>query len=187
VEPRYAAHLKNGSWDKGMTQDEKAFWEQEAAQHWVFGSNIQDARILAADPMMRIADMNYRIPDPAVQAAADAGPSPFARQGYVFLGVSDRESILPMNNGGIKKKVFQFQYRFPMIGGPAPIGYCLDELVEIADGLFLGQLIYATNLSLPFQSGVDPEKYGYQLFGYFLLMDDDWQRHRLAIGLDTLD
>ncbi|HEC16782.1 MAG TPA: hypothetical protein ENI99_09475 [Sedimenticola sp.] len=187
VEPRYAAHLKNGPWDNGMTDADKAFWEEEAARRWVFGNNLQDARILAADPMMRIADMNYRVPDPAVQAAADAGPSPFVRQGYVFLGVSDQESILPMNNGAARKKVFQFQYRYPMIGGPAPIGYCLDELVEIADGLFLGQLIYATRLSLPFQSGVDPDEYRYQLFGYFLLMDDDWQRHRLVIGLDTLD
>jgi len=51
--------------------------------------------------------------------------------------------------------------------------------------MFLGQLIYATRLDLPFHSSVPPEKYQYQLFGYFLLLDDDWQRHRLAIGLDT--
>jgi len=92
-----------------------------------------------------------------------------------------------MNNGtGKKKKVFQFHYRFPMIGGPTPIGFCLDELVEIADGLYLGQLIYSTALHLPFHSSVDPDEYQYQLFGYFLLLDDAWQHHRLAIGLDTL-
>ncbi len=135
---------------------------------------------------MHVADMNYRVPVAALRSAANEGPSPFVRQGYTFLGVSDRESILPMNNGAEKKKrVFQFQYRYPMIGGPAPIGFCLDELVEIADGLFLGQLIYATRLDLPFHSSVNPAEYNYQLFGYFLLLDDDWQRHRLAIGLDT--
>ena len=92
-----------------------------------------------------------------------------------------------MNNGdGKKKKVFQFHYRFPMIGGPVPIGFCLDEIVEIGDGLYLGQLIYSTALDKPFHSSVDPAEYRYQLFGYFLLLDDAWQYHRLAIGLDTL-
>ncbi len=92
-----------------------------------------------------------------------------------------------MNSGeNNKKKVFQFHYRYPIVGGPVPIGLCLDELVEIADGLFLGQLIYATALHVPFHSSVDPAVYKYQLFGYFLLLDDAWQYHRLAIGLDTV-
>ncbi len=184
----YAKHLKSGAWDRGMSDEDKAFWENEAALHWVDGNNIQDKRIIAADPLMRIADMNYRVPDVSLQAVSAAGPSPFARQGYIFLGVDDRDSILPMNNGaGKKKKVFQFHYRFPMIGGPVPIGYCLDEIVEIADGLYLGQLIYSTALDKPFHSSVDPAEYRYQLFGYFLLLDDAWQYHRLAIGLDTLN
>lgn len=183
----YAAHLKSGAWDKGMSDEDKAFWENEAASHWVDGANIQDQRIVAADPLMRIVDMNYRVPDASLQAISAAGPSPFARQGYIFLGTDGRESILPMNNGINKKKtVFQFHYRFPMIGGPTPIGFCLDEIVEIADGLYLGQLIYSTALSKPFHSSVDPAEYQYQLFGYFLLLDDAWQYHRLAIGLDTL-
>ena len=183
----YAEHLKSGAWDKGMSDEDKAFWEHEADSHWVDGNNIQDQRIVRADVVMRTVDMNYRVPDESLQAASAAGPSPFARQGYIFLGVDDRESILPMNNAGSKKKkVFQFHYRFPMIGGPTPIGYCLDEIVEIADGLYLGQLIYSTALHQPFHSSVDPAEYHYQLFGYFLLLDDQWQQHRLDIGLDTL-
>jgi hypothetical protein len=132
--------------------------------------------------------MNYRVPETKLQQASEISGSPFERQGYCFLGAADRESILPMNNGdnGIKP-VFQFHYRFPMIGGPVPIGFCLDELVEIADGLFLGQLIYATALDVPFHSSVDPSEFKYQLFGYFLLLDDDWERHRQAINLDTID
>lgn len=182
----YAAHLQNGSWDDGMNGEDKAFWEKEAGEHWVDGCNIQDKRIVKADLLFRLIDMNYRNPDPALLAISEAGPAPFARQGYVFLGVSGRESVLPMNNGSAKKKkVFQFHYRYPMIGGPAPIGLCLDELVEIADGLFLGQLIYSTALDVPFHSSVDPAQYSYQLFGYFLLMDDDWQYHRQAIKLDV--
>lgn len=183
---RYAAHLGR-SWDQGMSDEDKAFWRREADERWVMGYNLQDKRILAADALMRIADMNYRVPDAVLQEASEASGSPFQRQGYAFLGVADQESILPMNSGdGEKKRVFQFHYRFPLLGGPAPIGYCLDELVEIADGLFLGQLIYSTALHLPFHSGVDAGKYAYQLFGYFLLLDDEWERHRQAIGLDTL-
>ena len=189
---RYAAQLSH-SWDQGMSDTDKAFWQHEANERWVMGYNLQDKRILAADALMKIADMNYRIPDAALQRASIASESPFERQGYAFLGVAEQESILPMNHGlpmknGItqKKRVFQFHYRFPLIGGPAPIGYCLDELVEIADGLYLGQLIYSTALQLPFNSGVDPAEYQYQLFGYFLLLDDEWERHRQAIGLDTL-
>ncbi len=182
----YDEHLRHGSWDNGMREEDKAFWEQEARNHWLDGCNIQDHRILMADPLFRVIDMNYRTPDPTLQAVSEAGPSPFARQGYIFLGVSERESILPMNNGQEKKKkVFQFHYRSPMVGGPAPIGLCLDELVEIADGLFLGQLIYSTALDVPYHSSIDPEQYSYQLFGYFLLLDDTWQHHRKAIKLDT--
>lgn len=183
----YDARLSGGAWDKGMSEEDKSFWEKEAEERWVFGTNTQDSRILAVDSLMRGVDMNYRVPDRELQEISESGPSPFARQGYIFLGTSGRESILPMNNGFDKKKtVFQFNYRTPMIGGPAPIGYCLDELVEIADGLFLGQLIYSTALHEHYHSSIDASVYKYQLFGYFLLMDDVWQSHRKAIKLDTV-
>jgi hypothetical protein len=181
----YANHLGHGAWDQGMPEEDKAFWMKEASERWVFGSNLQDSRILATDLVFRTLDMNYHAPLPSIQELAKAGPSPFVRQGYIFLGTSDRESILPMNNGDTNKKVFQFQYRFPMIGGAAPIGMCLDELVQIADGLYLGQLIYTTAPFIPFQSAVDPATYNYQLFGYFLLMDNTWEQHRRAIGFDV--
>ena len=185
---RFAPYLKSGSWDQGMSDEDKAFWTKQAAERWVMGYNLQDKRILSVDTLMKIADMNYRVPEPVLQQASHASGSPFMRLGYAFLGVADQDSILPMNRGNEgKKRVFQFHYRFPLIGGPAPIGYCLDELVEIAEGLFLGQLIYSTALDVPFHSAVDASEYKYQLFGYFLLMDDDWEQHRKAIKLDTLD
>ncbi|MFZ4698777.1 MAG: hypothetical protein ACOYMG_01885 [Candidatus Methylumidiphilus sp.] len=181
----YAAHLDKGSWGRGMPEADREFWRNEAAAHWVFGNNIQDARILATDGLLRILDMNYHPPVPSIQRLADSGPSPFVRQGYIFLGVDGRESILPMNNANLhKKKVFQFHYRYPLVGGPAPIGTCLDELVELAQGLFLGQLIYSTAPFTPFHSSTDPAEYQYQLFGYFLLLDNTWETHRQAIGFD---
>jgi len=186
----YHEHLKNGSWDNGMTNEDKAYWKKEANSNWLYGYNIQDKRILAMDMIMRIVDMNYKIPDPALQKLSEQGPTPFERQGYAFVGAANQNSILSINNGSDSenrkktKKVFQFNYRYPLNGGAVPIGYCLDEIVEIADGLYLGQLIYATKLSESFHSSVDPDQYKYQLFGYFLLLDDDWQNHRLAIDLD---
>ena len=183
---KYAAHLENGSWDNGMTESDKAFWQEQANNNWVFGTNLQDKRILAMDVIMRIADMNFRSPDKDIQQLAYEGPSPFVRQGYVFLGNANQSSILNINSSETQRKtVFQFNYRYPMIGGAVPIGYCLDEIVEIADGLYLGQLIYSTAFDEPFHSSVAAEKFNYQLFGYFLLLDDDWQRHRLAISLDV--
>lgn len=186
-EGSFMPHLKSGAWDIGMSNADKAFWVNEAKNRWIFGNNIQDARILAADGLFRMLDMNYHTPEQPLLNLAEAGPSPFVRQGYSFLGVADQESILPMNNGPDKKKrVFQFHYRYPMIGGAAPIGTCLDELVEIAEGLYLGQLIYSTKLLTPFHSSVNPDEYKYQIFGYFLLLDNDWEQHRQAIKLDTL-
>ena len=182
----YDEHLKNGPWDNGMTDEDKVFWEKEAASKWVFGNNLQDSRIEAADVLLRMMDMNYRIPEKILVELAEAGPSPFLRQGYIFLGLADQPSILPMNNGDKgEKRVFQFQYRYPMLGGAAPIGFCLDEAVEIAQGLYLGQLIYSTKMK-PFHSSEDSSIFGYQLFGYFLLLDNDWEYHRQAIGLDVL-
>ncbi len=177
---RYAAHLAH-AWDQGMSDEDKQFWAKEADERYVMGYNLQDKRILSVDALMSISDLNYRTPDAVLQRASVVSGSPFSRQGYAFLGVADQTSILPINRG---RRVFQFNYRYPMIGGPAPIGYCLDELVEIADGLFLGQLIYATALALPYHSATDPARYDYRLFGYFLLMDDEWEKHRQAIGFD---
>ncbi len=185
---QFAEHLASGSWDSGMSDNDKAFWTEQADKRWVMGYNLQDKRVVIADALMRIADLNYRIPEPILKRASEESGSPFVRQGYCFLGSADQESILPMNNSEeSRKRVFQFHYRYPMIGGPMPIGYCLDELVEIAGGLFLGQLIYSTALDVPFHSSVDSSEYKYQLFGYFLLLDDEWEHHRQAIKLDTLD
>jgi hypothetical protein len=90
-------------------------------------------------------------------------------------------SINEENKG---KKVFLFNYRWPKLRTSPPDNFCIDELVKVADGLYLGQLIYSTELLKPYDPKEDPSAYKYRLFGYFLLMDDDWQRRRLSIGLD---
>ncbi len=164
----FTKHLKNSSWDNGMSDEDKEFWKDQAENKWVSGNNIQDKRILPMDLIFKMLDMNYQEPLQSIQKLANQGPGPFVRQGYIFLGHADQESILPMSSSETKKKrVFKFHYRSPMIGGAVPIGFCLDEIVEIAQGLFLGQLIYSTALTELYRSSVDPTKYECQLLDIF--------------------
>jgi hypothetical protein len=88
---------------------------------------------------------------------------------------------MPQNNG---KKIFQFNYRWKALRTPPPDNFCIDEIVQIADGLYLGMLNYAANLAKPWAPDADPSEYRYGLFGYFLLMDEEWHVRRLRVGLD---
>lgn len=82
------------------------------------------------------------------------------------------------------KPVFQFNYRWPQLKTIIPDCFCIDELVQIAEGLFLGRLMYATNIAEPYDPMKDPKIYRYGLFGYFLLMDRQWHAIRVGIGFD---
>jgi hypothetical protein len=91
-------------------------------------------------------------------------------------------SVNPRNRG---KEVLQFNYRWPEFNTMAPDNLCIDELVRIADGLYLGQLLYSTEPHITYDPDKDPSVYRYELFGYFLLMDDEWQSIREFITFDT--
>ncbi|MFC1895803.1 hypothetical protein ACFL0Q_03965 [Thermodesulfobacteriota bacterium] len=82
------------------------------------------------------------------------------------------------------KTVYQFNYRWPKLKTIIPDCFCIDEVVQIAQGLFLGRLMYATNIVEPYDPHKSSEIYNYDLFGYFLLMDQQWQQIRLSIGYD---
>ena len=115
----------------------------------------------------------------------DASEEERIRYGYdaktfFFIGKAAK-SIMPENRG---KAVFQFNYRWKGLRSPVPDNYCIDEIVRIADGLHLGKLIYATELFLPWDPKTEPSAYSYRLFGYFLLMDEQWHALRLRIGFD---
>jgi len=91
-------------------------------------------------------------------------------------------SIGPHSRG---KEVLQFNYRWPGFHTMPPDHLCMDELVEIADGLYLGQLLYATVSDLKYDPDMDPEVYQYENFGYFLLMDDEWHALKEFLAFDT--
>jgi len=125
--------------------------------------------------MMRLAGIwSEEVP------AEESGKFGYDMKSFFFIarkGVSVNES----NSG---KKVFQFNYRWPKLRTFPPDNYCIDELVMIAEGLYLGQLIYATELLKKYEPREDPSAYKYRVFGYFLLMEEDWHKRRLEIGFD---
>ena len=99
-----------------------------------------------------------------------------------FFIASNRPSVDP--SGG-SKEVLQFNYRWENFHTLPPDNLCIDELVRIADGLFLGKLLYATNVKVEYDATRNPADYGYQNFGYFMLMDDDWWAIKEFIRFDT--
>src|SRR6185295_14614086 len=63
----------------------------------------------------------------------------------------------------------------PGLGNFPPLSYLIDEMVQIADGMFLGQAIFATTKFLErYDPKADPSQYHYQNFGYFLLFEPFW-------------
>ena len=114
-----------------------------------------------------------------------AAPEEAERFGYdlknfFFIGHT-AESLNPHCPG---KRIYQLNYRWPKLRTIAPDCYCIDELVEIAEGLFLGQLNYATDWLKPYDPRMPPAEYKYGQFGYFVIMTDPWHQLRLRIGFD---
>ncbi|HYV27038.1 MAG TPA: hypothetical protein VFA77_05870, partial [Candidatus Eisenbacteria bacterium] len=100
---------------------------------------------------------------------------------FFFIGRPNKPSMLPENKG---KKVYQFNYRWKPLRNIPPDCFCIDEIAQIADGLYLGLLIYATDWLKPWNPQTPIAEYKYKLFGYFLLMDEEWHQRRLRIGFD---
>jgi hypothetical protein len=100
---------------------------------------------------------------------------------FYFIAANGK-SFNPQNR---EKEVLQFNYRWPEFHTMPPDHLCFDELVRIADGLYLGQLVYSTEPGIPYDPKTDPAVYEYENFGYFMLMDDDWHAVREFILFDT--
>lgn len=100
---------------------------------------------------------------------------------FYFIATNNK-SINPDNAG---KEVLQFNYRWPEFHTMTPDHLCIDELVRIADGLYLGQLLYSTRPEIAYDPGRDPADYQYENFGYFMLMDDEWYAVKEFIKFDA--
>ena len=101
-------------------------------------------------------------------------------KGFFFIGKPGR-SVNPANKG---RAVYQFNYRWPALHTFPPDNYCIDEIVQIAEGLYLGQLLYATEIMKEYDPTIDPQVYNYKNFGFWMLMDDEWQQRRAEISFD---
>jgi hypothetical protein len=99
---------------------------------------------------------------------------------FFFIG-KPAKSVVPESG---RTDVYQFNYRWKALRTPPPDYLCVDEIVAIADGLYLGKLLYATNVLRGWDPQVDPSEYGYRLFGYFLLMNEPWHALRVQLGFD---
>lgn len=100
---------------------------------------------------------------------------------FYFIATNSK-SINPECKG---KEVLQFNYRWPEFHTISPDNLCIDELVRIADGLYLGQLLYSTKPEIEYSPEKDPAVYKYENFGYFMLMDDEWYAVKEFIAFDT--
>ena len=100
---------------------------------------------------------------------------------FYFIAANSR-SVNPECKG---KEVLQFNYRWPEFHTMPPDNLCIDELVRIAEGLYLGQLIYSTEPRIEYSPEKDPGVYKYEDFGYFMLMDDEWHAIKEFIAFDT--
>jgi hypothetical protein len=143
-----------------------------------WGSNTQAVRTLREKQLgkaMELANIwgEEATTDEAVRHGYDL-------KNFFFVG-HEAVSLNPSNRG---KRIYQFNYRWPRLRTIVPDRYCIDEVVEIAEGLYLGQLMYATDWAKPYDPTTPPEEYKYGQFGYFLLMNDAWHQIRLRIGFD---
>lgn len=128
--------------------------------------------------LMKLVHVPYEVVPPD-----EAKANGYDWKSFYFVGRGG-VSVNSENHG---KKVFLFNYRWPKLKTFPPDNFCIDELVQIAKGLYLGQLIYSTELLKKFNPQEPTASYNYRLFGYFLLMDEEWHKRRLAIGLDPND
>jgi len=151
---------------------------EKGAPPVAWGSNTQSLRTLREKELAKAMELARIWGEPA--APLEAEQFGYDLKNFFFIG-HEAESLNPRNRG---KRIYQFNYRWPKLRTIVPDCFCIDELVEIAEGLFLGQLMYATDWSKPYDPRLPPAEYKYGQFGYFLLMTEPWHQIRLRIGFD---
>ncbi|MCP4255817.1 MAG: hypothetical protein GY775_20940 [Candidatus Scalindua sp.] len=65
---------------------------------------------------------------------------PYSKTGGIFLA-DNGTSVVPEMKG---KEVYQLNYRWPQFKPVYPLSQLVDEIVQIGEGIYLGQLVFAT-------------------------------------------
>lgn len=65
---------------------------------------------------------------------------PYSKTGGIFLA-DNGTSVVPEMKG---KAVYQLNYRWPQFKPVYPMSQLIDEIVQIGEGIYLGQLVFAT-------------------------------------------
>ncbi len=143
-----------------------------------WGSNTQSLRTMREKVLGKSMELANIWGEPASKEESVAFG--YDLKNFFFIA-HEATSLNPSNRG---KRIYQFNYRWPKLRTIVPDRYCIDEVVEIADGLYLGQLMYATDWLKPYDPTLPPSEYKYGQFGYFLLMTEAWHQIRLRIGFD---
>lgn len=151
---------------------------EKGAVPTAWGSNTQSLRTMREKLLGKSMELANIWSEPASKDEAVAFG--YDLKNFFFIGRAST-SLNPINRD---KRIYQLNYRWPKLRTIVPDRYCIDELVEIADGLFLGQLMYATNWLKPYDPSLPASHYRYGQFGYFLLMTEAWHQIRLRIGFD---
>jgi hypothetical protein len=118
----------------------------------------------------------------SVVAASAAEQRDHGYDAKAFFSVGHQApSINPDKHGA---PVYQLNYRWKGLHNPPPESLRIDELVQIADGLYLGQVYYATKPQVAWSPNTEPACYEYDLYEYFIVMDPQWQALRISLGFD---
>jgi hypothetical protein len=144
----------------------------------MWGSNTQALRTMKERELGQLMKLARIWTEPASQTEA-------IKYGYDiknFFFVA--HAATSVNKACPGKRIYQFNYRWPKLRTIPPDCFCIDEIVQLADGLYMGQLMYATDWGKPYDPRQSPEAYRYGMFGYFLLMDEPWHQLRLRLGFD---
>jgi len=152
-------------------------FEQDASVAF-WGSNTYASRT----DSQRLSIQAMRLANVDIVAATEeeARTRGYDLKSFFFIG----KQVWSFNPDNGRKRVFQFNYRWPRLRTMPPDNYCVDELVQIAEGLYLGQLVYSTALLEQYDPRRPASDYHYRNFGYFLLMDDEWYSRKLEIRFD---
>ncbi len=97
------------------------------------------------------------------------------REGYKKKGGNFVAYRAPAMDTSRSQQVLQLNYRYRALGCRVPLNLLVDELVQLAEGLYLGQLHFATDRVLEnYDPALPDHLYRYEHFGYFTLFDQRW-------------